>query len=131
MTDPEVLERLKIVFKYLKTAKKLNQKMLSLKFGVSESTITRLQNGENVITPRFLSQLRSMFSVSDEWVVSGKGEMLLPDENFNSDIEEEDLKLLQSIRKKAGLVDLIGILLKLSDRNLSAIKVLAEKLDPK
>ncbi|MBM9498645.1 helix-turn-helix transcriptional regulator [Leptospira sp. 201903071] len=130
MTDPEVLKRLKIVFNHLKTAKKLNQKELSLRFGVSESTITRLQNGENAITTRFLTQLRTMFGVSQEWVIDGKGDMLLPNESFDQNFEE-DLKLLRSIRKKSGLGDLIEVLLKLSDRNLSAIKALAEKLDPK
>ncbi|WP_232380755.1 hypothetical protein [Leptospira ainlahdjerensis] len=56
--------------------------------------------------------------------------MLLPNESFDQNFEE-DLKLLRSIRKKSGLGDLIEVLLKLSDRNLSAIKALAEKLDPK
>ncbi|WP_246057295.1 hypothetical protein [Leptospira gomenensis] len=58
--------------------------------------------------------------------------MLLPKGNTDSSIElEEDLKLLRRIRKKKGLSDLIEILLKLSDRNLSAIQALAEKLHSK
>ncbi|MDV6237333.1 helix-turn-helix transcriptional regulator [Leptospira ellisii] len=132
MTDPEVLKRIKIVFEYLKTVKKLNQKQLSLEFGLSESTMTRLQNGQNAVTARFLSQLKSLFDISDDWVMAGTGEMLLPKGNLNPSVEvEEDLKLLRRIRKKPGLGDLIEVLLKLSDRNLAAIKALAEKLNSK
>ncbi|TGK39185.1 helix-turn-helix domain-containing protein [Leptospira gomenensis] len=131
MTDPEILKRIIIVFKYLKAVKGLNQKQLSLEFGVSESTITRLQNGQNVVTPRFLKQLKSIFEISDDWILTGQGEMLLNKQDLGSVIElEEDLKLLRRIRKKAGLSDLIEVLLKLSGRNLSAVKALAEKLRP-
>ncbi|EKS09502.1 hypothetical protein LEP1GSC005_1014 [Leptospira santarosai str. ST188] len=42
---------------------------------------------------------------------------------------EEDQKLLRSISGRSGFRELIEILLKLSDKNLAAVKALAEKLD--
>ncbi|EQA62891.1 MULTISPECIES: helix-turn-helix domain-containing protein [Leptospira] len=127
MTDPEVIKRLKIVFDYLKKELNLNQKNVASKFGVTDSAITRILKGQNALTNRVLTQFESIFGISKMWIVAGQGEMLLPDRDSNMD---EDQILLRSINRRSGFRGLIKILLKLSDKNLAAIKALAEKLDP-
>ncbi|ULH29260.1 helix-turn-helix domain-containing protein [Leptospira weilii] len=127
MTDPEVIKRLKIVFDYLKKEFNLNQKNVASKFGVTDSAITRILKGQNALTNRVLTQFESIFGISKMWIVAGQGEMLLPDRDSNMD---EDQILLRSINRRSGFRGLIKILLKLSDKNLAAIKALAEKLDP-
>ncbi len=127
MTDPEVLKRLKIVFDYLKKEFNLNQKNVASKFGVTDSAITRILKGQSALTNRVLTQFESIFGISKMWIVAGQGEMLLPDRDSNMD---EDQILLRSINRRSGFRGLIKILLKLSDKNLAAIKALAEKLDP-
>ncbi|WP_032920019.1 hypothetical protein [Leptospira santarosai] len=116
MTDPQVLKRLKMVFDYLKKEFNLNQKNVASKFGVTDSALTN----------RVLLQFESIFGISKLWIISGQGEMLLPDRDSNM---EEDQKLLRSISGRSGFRELIEILLKLSDKNLAAVKALAEKLD--
>ncbi|EMK22481.1 hypothetical protein LEP1GSC008_0001 [Leptospira kirschneri serovar Bulgarica str. Nikolaevo] len=71
-------------------------------------------------------QFESIFGISKLWIISGQGEMLLPDRDSNM---EEDQELLRSISRRSGFRGLIEILLKLSDKNLDAVKALAEKLD--
>ncbi|EMM71142.1 helix-turn-helix domain-containing protein [Leptospira weilii] len=127
MTDPEVIKRLKVVFDYLKKEFNLNQKNVASKFGVTDSAITRILKGQNALTNRVLTQFESIFGISKMWIVAGQGEMLLPDRDSNMD---EDQILLRSINRRSGFRGLIKILLKLSDKNLAAIKALAEKLDP-
>ncbi|AVQ11225.1 Uncharacterized protein XB16_0890 [Leptospira santarosai] len=126
MTDPQVLKRLKMVFDYLKKEFNLNQKNVASKFGVTDSAITRILKGNNALTNRVLLQFESIFGISKLWIISGQGEMLLPDRDSNM---EEDQKLLRSISGRSGFRELIEILLKLSDKNLAAVKALAEKLD--
>ncbi|KAA1265166.1 MULTISPECIES: helix-turn-helix domain-containing protein [Leptospira] len=126
MTDPQVLKRLKIVFDYLKKEFNLNQKNVASKFGVTDSAITRILKGHNALTNRVLLQFESIFGISKLWIISGQGEMLLPDRDSNM---EEDQELLRSISRRSGFRGLIEILLKLSDKNLDAVKALAEKLD--
>ncbi|UPY81059.1 helix-turn-helix domain-containing protein (plasmid) [Leptospira weilii] len=127
MTDPEVIKRLKIVFDFLKKEFNLNQKNVASKFGVTDSAITRILKGQNALTNRVLTQFESIFGISKMWIVAGQGEMLLPDRDSNMD---EDQILLRGINRRSGFRGLIKILLKLSDKNLAAIKALAEKLDP-
>ncbi|WP_032919288.1 helix-turn-helix domain-containing protein [Leptospira santarosai] len=128
MTDPQVLKRLKMVFDYLKKEFNLNQKNVASKFGVTDSAITRILKGHSALTNRVLLQFESIFGISKLWIISGQGEMLLPDRDSNM---EEDQKLLRSISGRSGFRELIEILLKLSDKNLAAVKALAEKLDHK
>ncbi|KGE22247.1 MULTISPECIES: helix-turn-helix domain-containing protein [Leptospira] len=127
MTDPEVLKRLKIVFDYLKKEFNLNQKNVASKFGVTDSAITRIVKGHSALTNRVLTQFESIFGISKMWIIAGQGEMLLPDRDSKMD---EDQILLRSINRRSGFRGLIEILLKLSDKNLAAVKALAEKLDP-
>ncbi|XDD49276.1 helix-turn-helix domain-containing protein [Leptospira sp. WS92.C1] len=113
----------------MKKEKNLNQHRVALKFGVTDSTITRLLNGKNPLTKRLLTQFESIFGISgEEWIVQGKGEMLLPADLDSQ--RDEDQRLLRDIGRRSGFRSLIEILLKLSDKNLAAIKALAEKLGP-
>lgn len=127
MTNPEVIERIKLVFEYLKKEHNLNQKNVAKAFGVGDSALSRIRTGENSLTNRILIQFETIYGISMKWVIDGEGEMILP--SWESKIDE-DQKFLKMIDSRQGFREIIKTLSKLSDKNLVVIKSLAENLDP-
>lgn len=46
--------------------------------GVSESAISNIENGNRSVTPQMFKSICTTFGVSEEWLRTGEGEMLVP-----------------------------------------------------
>lgn len=57
---------------------RLNQTEMADKLGISQSQLSKLENGENQLAPKHLLVLYKM-GVNLNWLISGEGEMLLSD----------------------------------------------------
>jgi transcriptional regulator with XRE-family HTH domain len=51
----------------------LMQQELAQKLGLDRSTLSKIENGENAPTVRVLIKLRQLFSISVDWVLTGRG----------------------------------------------------------
>jgi transcriptional regulator with XRE-family HTH domain len=49
------------------------QQELAQKLGLDRSTLSKIENGENAPTARVLIKLRELFSISVDWVLTGRG----------------------------------------------------------
>jgi len=69
--------RLKEIRKLLK----LTQSELGEKLGIPWSRIKDMESGKQKISPEFASSIEEIFSISGWWLLTGKGEMLIPSHN--------------------------------------------------
>ena len=67
---------------------KLTQTEFGNKIGLKPTSLSDIENGNCNITPRNIISICSQFSVNEEWLRSGKGEMfIIEDKKFNEFFE--------------------------------------------
>ncbi|WP_036043283.1 helix-turn-helix transcriptional regulator [Leptospira alstonii] len=126
MNDIEIRKRIKIMLDYLRESRGLNQGQIAKALKVTPGTITRLLNGQNALTSSMALLIEYVFGFSSKWLTKGEGEMLIAPSHLE---RKEDFDFLQSIYNRKGMKKLIENLFRLSDRDLTAIQAMAEKLD--
>ena len=94
--------------KRLRTIRKalgLSQEQLGQALGVSNTAISKLENGENNITEQNIKAICREFDVNENWLRTGQGEMfveLSPDEEFDKlclEIQLSDDDLIKRIMR--------------------------------
>lgn len=94
--------------KRLRTIRKalgLSQEQLGQALGVSNTAISKLENGENNITEQNIKAICREFDVNENWLRTGQGEMfveLTPDEEFDKlclEIQLSDDELIKKIMR--------------------------------
>jgi transcriptional regulator with XRE-family HTH domain len=84
--------------KSLRTEKEWSQEELSRRLKVDRSTLSKIETGENVPSARILAELKRIFSISIDWLLTGMG-FSQPGESGDKDINE----LLTAIRESPGV----------------------------
>lgn len=87
--------------KELRKYEKLNQEEFADKIFLKKSAISAYENGTREIPDRVINNICSAFNVNKEWLVEGKGEMLvdLAAETHFSDEVKMLLKKFQSLNE--------------------------------
>lgn len=75
-------ERVRILREYLK----LNQREFSNKINISQSTLALMEGGQRSVRDIHVSQIISIFGVSEEWLRTGEGDMFL--QSFEIELSE-------------------------------------------
>lgn len=89
----------------------LSQEQLGQALGVSNTAISKLENGDNNITEQNIKALCREFDVNEEWLRTGQGEMfveLSPDEEFDKlclEIQLSDDELIKKIMRAYWQLD--------------------------
>lgn len=81
----------------------LNQKEFSQKINIGSSTLAMLETGQRAIKDIHISQICSVFNVSEHWLRTGEGEMFqqlatfsLDDEAKKSNLSELEIAIMRS-----------------------------------
>lgn len=75
--------------KKLRKALKLSQEKFATKIGIQKNAISQIETGKNNLTEQNMKLICSAFNVNEEWLRTGKGEMI---EETPSDTTEAFLK---------------------------------------
>ena len=68
------------------TALNLSQAKFAERLGVSRSGITKIVNGNNVVTEQMKASICSIFSVRKNWLENGEGEMFTTSEELGEEL---------------------------------------------
>lgn len=82
-------ERLRQIRKYFK----LSQEEFGRRLGVTGAGISRLENGERNITEQMLLAVCREFHISEDWLRSGNGEMIVESDNATITLLAKELNL--------------------------------------
>ena len=72
-------------FKLLRKNLNLSQADMGRKIGISNTAISKLENGENNITDQIILSVCRAFNVREEWLRTGDGEMFQSEKSFSLD----------------------------------------------
>ncbi len=87
--------------KEIRKKEALTLKQFGKKLGVSDSAISRIENGDRNLTEQMLLSVCREFNVNEEWLRTGKGDMyIIP-------IEEEAEIISELIEKDNPIYDLV------------------------
>jgi len=76
-----------------------SQKEIAEKTGIGRSYIAHVENGI-IPSSEFIIKLLNAFNISIDWLLTGKGKMLLPDgEHVFNKLNEEHIQFLEKITK--------------------------------
>lgn len=94
----------------------LTQKEFGDKTGISQGHLTSIESGKRNVTPKSIKVIALTFNVSEDWLLTGKGEM------FNAD----EKTIAASIASEYGLDEtsakIIEAFVRLPDPQRSAVK---------
>ena len=104
----------------------LTQTEFANRIGLSQNFITQLETGSKNPSDRTLSDICREFSVSEQWLRTGKGEMFVP-------VEDETAAVVASLLDESNpMFDLVlhavRIYEKLDDKSRAVIDCFIEKL---
>ena len=68
------------------TALDLSQAKFAERLGVSRSGITKIVNGNNVVTEQMKASICSIFGVSKKWLETGEGEMFSASDDLGAEL---------------------------------------------
>ncbi len=87
--------------KSLRAEKGMKQADLAKRLDVKPTTISKIEVGENMPTPTILVELRRIFSVSTDWILTGEGARSIA---VFGEHEEEVMALFDCIKKVPALL---------------------------
>lgn len=124
-------ERLEIVLKHLKGEKGLNQGQVAESIGLTGAAITRMLKGRLPISSKTALLFEHIHNISYKWFEVGEGNMILESGKTSFRSVKSDAKdiLLQKLEKRKNVSKLVESLLKLSDKQISAIIKIVESYD--
>lgn len=115
-------DRVRALRKYLK----MNQTDFGKAVGVTLSSVTKWETGENVVSDAVLLLMCQKFGVSEEWLRTGEGEMFVPRSR-----EEEIAAFVHDICGPEGTAfqrRLISLLSRLTVDEWTILERIADKL---
>lgn len=80
----------------LRKDQKLTQEKFGQAINMSRTGIASIENGQNSITDRIISDICRVFNVNEEWLRFGEGEMYLPERDQDIMIAELVAELVQT-----------------------------------
>lgn len=94
--------------KKLRKELNLTQQAFADKLSIKRNTIANYELGRNAPVDSVIALICREFRVNEEWLRSGKGEMFLPQEDFNllddpslDDMDKRILQLMSNFRQKS------------------------------
>ena len=103
----DVKQRMKLIMKEFNT----NPTQLSLQFEVNQKTLNSHINGETAVSlSTILLILEAFPNLSAEWLLRGKGEMIIQNDTTNNFVSADDAELVGLSR------DLVRLLGKIMDK---------------
>ena len=90
-------------FKQLRAHLVLTQDQFAKKIGRTKAYISNVENGHTGMSRSTISSICSVFGVNTEWLLTGTGEMFLPEQEVEPVSREEIGRRIRDIRKRAGL----------------------------
>ena len=82
-------------FKILREHLNISQESFGNKIGLSKSGISNIESGHRNVTDKHVKLIHSQFNISEEWLKTGKGEMIIQPETFSLDEYAQKNKLSQ------------------------------------
>lgn len=90
-------------FKQIRLSEDLSMKKFGEKLNISDSAIALIESGKRNVTDRIISDVCRTFSVNEEWLRNGTGEMYLPktkEEELGDFIGDVMADMDESFRKR-------------------------------
>lgn len=113
----------------LRKALKLSQEKFGERLGVTKSAVSKMELGTYNITDTILRLISKEFNVSYDWLVSGSGEMFLPQNRYD-EIAKLTKQLLNE-EEDSFKNKLISALANLSEEQWAVLADIAENLAKK
>lgn len=110
--------------KYLRTYLKMSQTEFAEKIGISQQTLSGIENNSRTLTDHTVITICSVFGVSEEWLRTGNGEMFPVHPEDDALIEAYALIGAEGLdpRRKRLAKEIIDIILSMPDDSLSALQ---------
>lgn len=99
---------------------KLNQKEVATELGTSQAAISEIIRGKRPFTTGQIAKLVIRFGVSEQWLLTGEGEMLKDLQSRNVDSAELD-KLKAELNSKCAELDNLKALMAEKERVISLL----------
>ena len=97
-------ERLISLLKFLHESRGITQKIFAQKLGIVPGHVTNLKKGANA-SAQLIKSISSVFAISEEWMLTGEGEMLSADALKTPGLSSKETVLLEMVREDEGLLD--------------------------
>ena len=110
--------------KYLRTHLKMSQTEFAEKIGISQQTLSGIENNSRTLTDHTVITICSVFGVSEEWLRTGNGEMFPVHPEDDALIEAFALIGAEDLdpRRKRLAKEIIDMILSMPDDSLSALQ---------
>lgn len=90
-------------FKQLRAHLVLTQDHFAKKIGRTKAYISNVENGHSGMSRSTISSICSVFGVNAEWLLTGTGEMFLPEQEVEPVSREEIGRRIRDIRKRVSI----------------------------
>lgn len=116
----EIYERIK----ELRASLGISQRAFADKVHMSKTAVSAIENGQRVVTDRYIYIICNEFGVNEDWLRTGEGEMFAP-KTWEEEVADLTLKIFDDeneMRKR-----LVNIVANLSDEQIDVLQEIAEK----
>jgi len=108
-----IFERIRLLRKTLG----IDQKKFAGKIGLTQTSLSMIETGKSVLTEKNIKLICKTFSVNEEWLRNGKGEMFDYLSVFERDLLKIFCKLTSDTQKL--IIDIAQNLLKIQEKQIS------------
>lgn len=105
MTDNQE-EKIYNRFRLIRKMLDLGQKDFAKQAGIVQSIVSEIENGKKNISPAILLSLEDTFNVNRRWILTGEGEMFLPESNAKLITQTNDPLEVYQNKNNAKFVEL-------------------------